>query len=121
MPPKVPFEDYIKALLKTSASADALRDLATKNIPLHEHKLLKAVDAMLIEQALAAQFNHEGYDTTSKMNQVLDKMLLLKEKIRDKNSDEYVIVTICEQYVSNGYSLTQDIVDTLNTFWKKHE
>ena len=47
-----PFEQFIKSLLDKTNCADALRNLAEKNIPLQGNNLMSAVDSILLEEAI---------------------------------------------------------------------
>jgi len=116
-----PFEQFIKHLLDQTASAEALRELATRNIPIQNSNLMKAVDAILLEESIAAQFDYTGYDTTDKKSNVLSKLDKLLKIVKDKHSNDYLVVYLCYKYVSDGYSLTEDITKLLNDIWKRHD
>lgn len=116
-----PFEQFIKQLLDQTAAADALRDLATRNIPIQNSGLMKAVDAILLEESIAAQFDYNGYDTESKKLSVLAKINKLLTIVTDKTSNDYLIVYLCHKYVNDGYSLTEDITKLLNDIWKRYD
>jgi len=116
-----PFEQFIKHLLEQTAAADALRDLATRNVPIQNSKLMKAVDSILLEESIAAQFDPTGYDTDDKKTSVLNKLNKLLKVFKDKSSNDYLVVYLCHKYVSDGYSLTEDITKLLNDIWKRYD
>jgi hypothetical protein len=117
-----PFEQYIKHLLDQTAAADALRDLANKNIPiLQNSNLMKTVDAVLMEEAIAAQFDYNGYENLDQKLKVLSKLKKVLDSISDTQSNDYLVVYLCYKYVNDGYSLTKDITKLLNDIWKKYD
>ena len=116
-----PFEQFIKHLLDQTAAADALRDLATRNIPIQNSGLMKAVDAILLEESIAAQFDYNGYETPAKKLLVVTKLKKVLDVIPDKSSNDFLIVYLCLKYVNDGYSLTEDITKLLNDIWKRYD
>lgn len=116
-----PFEQFIKHLLDQTAAADALRNLATKNIPVQNSGLMKTVDAILLEESILAQFDFNGYDSDDTKRTVLNKLSKLMNSISDTESTDYIIARLCYKYVSDGYSLTENITKVLNTIWKKYD
>ena len=115
-----PFEQFIKSLLDQTDAADALRNLAERNIPLQDNKLMSAVESILLEESKAAQFDSIGYDDRDTKAKVLAKLTKLSNTIDDKKSNEYLTVYVCIKYVNDGYSLTKEITEVLNTIWKKY-
>ena len=69
-----PFEQFIKHLLDQTAAADALRDLATRNIPIQNSGLMKAVEAILLEESITAQFDYNGYESAEQKLSVTSKL-----------------------------------------------
>ena len=116
-----PFEQFIKHLLDQTAAADALRDLATRNIPIQNSGLMKAVDAILLEESIAAQFDYNGYESDIQKISVTVKLLKLMNVIPDKQSNDFLIAYLCHKYVTDGYSLTEDITKLLNDIWKRYD
>lgn len=116
-----PFEQFIKQLLDQTAAADALRDLATRNIPIQNSGLMKAVDAILLEESIAAQFDYNGYDSAAQKLNVISKLNKLLNVVKDKTSSDYLIVYLCFKYVNEGYSLTENITKVLNEIWKRYD
>ena len=119
-----PFEQFIKSLLDNSAAKDALRDLTKRNLPIQGSSLMSAVDAILLEESIAAQFDIEGYDSNDKKVKVLDKLLrvrnLLDRNLVIPDNADYITVQLCIQYVENGYALTSTSLDCLNKIYKKY-
>lgn len=115
-----PFEQFIKNLLDQTATADALRDLATRNIPIQNSGLMKAVDAILLEESIAAQFDFNGYENGNKKLTVLSKLKKLMNVVPDKQSNDYLVAFLCYKYVTDGYSLTEDMTKLLNSIWKQY-
>lgn len=114
------FEQFINSLLNQADAADALRNLAERNIPLQDNGLMSAVESILLEESIAAQFDSIGYPDIETKVRVLSKILKLLKCIDDKKSKEYLTVYICHKYVLDGYSLTKEITEVLNTIWKKY-
>jgi hypothetical protein len=118
---KAPFEQIINDLLSQTAAADALRNIADGQ---RTSSMYSMVDSILLEQSLAAQFDPEGYADDSKRESVLDKLNLLKTKLVrnlvDCNDADFIVVKLCIDYISNGYSLTTDIINCLNKIDKKY-
>jgi len=73
-----PFEQFIKSLLDQAAASDALRDLTKRNIPIENSSLMSAVDAILLEESISAQFNPTGYENYEKKLAVAAKLNLIK-------------------------------------------
>lgn len=117
---RAPFEQFIKSLLNQTDAATALRNLAERNIPLQDNKLMSAVESILLEESIAAQFDAIGYADNSTKQKVLAKLYKLANAIKDRNSEEYLTVYICVKYVIEGYSLTKEITLVLNDIWKKY-
>ena len=115
-----PFEQFIKSLLDQTEAADALRNLAERNIPLQDNKLMSAVDSILLEEAIAAQFDSMGYAEKDIKLKVLSKLYKLSDSINDTKCNEHLTVYVCIKYVNDGYSLTKEITEVLNTIWKKY-
>lgn len=116
-----PFEQFIKHLLDQTAAADALRDLATRNIPIQNSGLMNAVEAILLEESITAQFDYNGYESAAQKLLVISKLKKVLNVVTDKNSNDYLIVYLCLKYVNDGYSLTEDITKLLNNIWKKYD
>lgn len=116
-----PFEQFIKSLLDNTNCADALRNLAEKNIPLQGNNLMSAVDSILLEESIAGQFDTVGYSDTKTQTNVLLKLSKVLHAISDTKCNDYLTVYICMKYVSDGYALTTEITKVLNTIWKKYE
>jgi len=121
---QAPFEQFIKGLLDQTAAADALRDLSKRNIPIENSSLLSSVESMLLEQSIAAQFDPEGYSTSEARVKIQDKLQAL-QSILDKNlvvpdHSDYITVKLCIKYVSDGYSLTKEVLEFLNLIYKKY-
>lgn len=119
-----PFEQFIKNLLDQTAAADALRDLTKRNVPIQGSTLLSAVDSILLEQSISAQFNPDGYDTHDKKQAILSKLYLLKNKL-DRNlvipeHPDYISVQLCIKYVEDGYALTSESLEFLNVIYKRN-
>ena len=119
-----PFEQFIKGLLDHSATADALRDLTKRNISVKGSSLLSSVEAMLLDNSIAAQFDCEGYSTTEASLNVQRKLQVLLSTL-DANlvvpdHPDYITVKLCIKYVSDGYSLTKEALEFLNLIYKKY-
>lgn len=121
---QAPFEQFIKGLLDQTAAADALRDLTKRNLPIEGSSLLSSVEAMLLEQSIAAQFDPEGYPTKDSFLKIRSKLQTL-QSILDKNlvipeHPDYITVKLCIKYVEDGYSLTKEALEFLNVIYKKY-
>lgn len=119
-----PFEQFIKSLLDQAAASDALRDLTKRNIPIEGSSLMSAVDAILLEESISAQFNPAGYDTMQRQMAVESKLNLIKTRL-DLNlvipeDPDYIIVQLCIKYLDKGYSLTKECMESLNVIYKKY-
>ena len=119
-----PFEQFIKSLFEQTAVADALRDLTKRNIPLENTSLLSAVDSILLEESISAQFNPNGYDSYEKKLVVLSKLNSIWNRL-DANlvrpdHPDYITVQLCIKYISKGYSLTKECIELLNLIYKKY-
>ena len=119
-----PFEQFIKSLFEQTAVADALRDLTKRNIPLENNSLLSAVDSILLEESISAQFNPNGYDSYEKKLAILSKLNSIWNRL-DANlvipdDPDYIMVQLCIKYISKGYSLTKECIELLNLIYKKY-
>ena len=97
-----PFEQFIKSLLDKTNCADALRNLAEKNIPLQGNNLMSAVDSILLEEAIAGQFDTVGYSDTRTQTNVLLKLSKVLHAISDSTCNDYLTVymyEICNRWV----------------------
>lgn len=116
----LPFEQIIQDLLSKSAYADALRGL----VDLKSTGLQSAVDSILLEESLCAEFNIEGYNNYDIKVKVINKLELLlhllKKNLVVESSTEYTIVALCIKFVNTGYSLTNELTQTLNLIHKKY-
>jgi hypothetical protein len=115
-----PFEQIIQSLLDKAAYADALRGLVNNT----GTGLISAVDSILLEESLCAEFNIEGYNDYDVKIKVLNKLQLLqhllnKNLVSDSSTD-YNVVALCIKFVNNGYSLTNKLTTTLNLIYKKY-
>ncbi len=120
-----PFEQFIKNLLDQTAAADALRDLTKRNLPIQGSTLLSAVESILLEQSISAQFNPDGYESNERKQAILSKLYLLKNKL-DRNllileHPDYITVQLCIKYVEDGYSLTSESLEFLNVIHKRND
>ena len=121
---QAPFEQFIKGLLDQTAAADALRDLTKRNISVKGSSLLSSVDAMLLDNSIAAQFDPEGYPTPEASLNVQRKLQVLLSTL-DANlvvpdHPDYITVKLCIKYVCDGYSLTKEALEFLNLIYKKY-
>jgi hypothetical protein len=119
-----PFEQFIKNLLDQTAAADALRDLTKRNVPIQGSSLMSAVESILLEETISAQFNPDGYESKEKKQAILSKLYLLKNNL-DRNlvypdHQDYVTVQLCIKYVEDGYSLTKESLECLNLIHKRN-
>lgn len=119
-----PFEQMIKHLLDSASSADALRDLTKRNLPIQGSSLLSAVDQILLEDTIAAQFDPDGYSSKEKRTAVLNKLLLLRNNL-DRNlvipdHPDYITVQLCIKYVEDGFGLTKEALECLNLIYKRN-
>lgn len=116
----LPFEQMIQDLLGKAAYADALRGLVDDK----STGLQSAVDSILLEESLCAEFNIEGYNDHDVKVKVLNKLELLlhllKKNLVSESSTEYTVVALCIKFVNNGYSLTNELTKTLNLIHKKY-
>jgi hypothetical protein len=115
-----PFEQIIQSLLDKAAYADALRGLVNNT----GTGLISAVDSILLDESLCAEFNIEGYNDYDVKIKVLNKLQLLqhllnKNLVSDSSTD-YNVVALCIKFVNNGYSLTNKLTTTLNLIYKKY-
>ena len=119
-----PFEQFIKNLLDQTAAADALRDLTKRNVPIQGSSLMSAVESILLEETISAQFNPDGYESKEKKQAILSKLYLLKNNL-DRNlvypdDQDYITVQLCIKYVEDGYSLTKESLECLNLIHKRN-
>jgi hypothetical protein len=119
-----PFEQFIKNLLDQTAAADALRDLTKRNVPIQGSSLMSAVESILLEETISAQFNPDGYESKEKKQAILSKLYLLKNNL-DRNlvypdHQDYITVQLCIKYVEDGYSLTKESLECLNLIHKRN-
>lgn len=120
-----PFEQFIKSLLDQTAASDALRDLTKRNIPIGDDpSLMSAVDAILLEESIAAHFDPNGYTDKKITAQVLAKLYKVKSLL-DRNlvipdDPDYITVMLCIQRVEAGNALTQHSLVYLNDIYKKY-
>jgi hypothetical protein len=119
-----PFEQFIKSLLDQAAASDALRDLTKRNIPIENSSLMSAVDAILLEESISAQFNPNGYDNYDKKLAVESKLNLIKMRLDLSlvipEDPDYIMVQLCIKYLDKGYSLTKECMESLNVIYKKY-
>lgn len=119
-----PFEQFIKSLLDQTAASDALRDLTKRNLPIQGSSLMSAVDAILLEESIAAQFDPDGYSSNEKKVSVINKLHKVKNLL-DRNlvvpeHPDYITVQLCIQYVDKGFALTTTSLEYLNHIYKKY-
>jgi len=119
-----PFEQFIKSLLDQTAASDALRDLTKRNVPIEGSSLLGAVDAILLEESIAAHFDPNGYTDKKITAQVIAKLYKVKSLL-DRNlvipdDPDYIAVMLCIQRVEAGNALTQHSLVYLNDIYKKY-
>jgi len=116
----LPFEQMIQDLLSKAAYADALRGLVDDK----SAGLQSAVDSILLEESLCAEFNIEGYNDHDVKVKVLNKLQMLRhlllKNLVSESSTEYTVVALCIKFVNNGYSLTNELTKTLNLIHKKY-
>ena len=119
-----PFEQFIKSLLDQAAASDALRDLTKRNIPIENSSLMSAVDAILLEESISAQFNPNGYDNYDKKLSVISNLDLIKMRLDLSlvipEDPDYIMVQLCIKYLDKGYSLTKECMESLNVIYKKY-
>lgn len=119
----LPFEQMIQDLLSKAAYSDALRSLVDEN-GTTVTGLTSAVDTILLEESLCAEFNIEGYNDHDVKVKVLTKLELLlhllNKNLVSESSTEYTVVALCIKFVNNGYSLTNELTKTLNLIHKKY-
>ena len=125
----LPFEAFIERILKQQEQADMLRNIITSKadatLPTNDEGIECAVDNILFEAELSSKFSSDNYDTDLKKTTVMARLvqlncLLMKNKVKEDNKD-FVIVQTCIHYVSNDWSLTPDVINTLNNIYKKYD
>ena len=118
--PQEPFEKFIKHLLDQAAESDALREIANQN---SNSSLLSTVNSYLLEESIAAQFDHNGYESEAQKQKVLSKLHLVKNKLDsnliDHHDSRYITLKICINHVEQGYALTKEIADYLNKIYNE--
>jgi len=137
------FELFIKELLDDTSSSKFVISLSRKSLnsasnytidqdvfQLHEGVLNTSIDdGIMIENAIASKFNSESYPH-DRYIQIIDKLYLLAS-LWDKKYNTYtynsnftshfndlIITNLCIHYVKEGYSLTKEIIECLNTIYK---
>jgi hypothetical protein len=99
-----PFEQFIKNLLDQTAAADALRDLTKRNLPIQGSTLLSAVESILLEETISAQFNPDGYESKEKKQAILSKLYLLKKSFKPIKSERRTTLKMeTKEYWDNFY------------------
>jgi hypothetical protein len=85
---------------------------------------MSAVDAILLEESISAQFNPNGYENNEKKLTVVTKLNLIKTRL-DLNlvipeDPDYIMVHLCIRYLDRGYSLRKECMESLNVIYKKY-
>ena len=130
------FELFIKELLDDTSSSKFVISLSRKSLNSSSNDTIaqdvlntSIDDGIMIENAIASKFNSESYPH-DRYIQIIDKLYLLASLCDKKYStytynsnftshfNELIIANLCIHYVKEGYSLTKEIIECLNTIYK---
>jgi hypothetical protein len=128
------FELFIKELLDDTSSSKFVISLSRKSLNSSSNDTIaqdvlntSIDDGIMIENAIASKFNSESYPH-DRYIQIIDKLHLLASLCDKKYStynsnftshfNDLIIANLCIHYVKEGYSLTKEIIECLNTIYK---